>query len=183
MDTIEKQQLIIEALRQLDPDDDGHWTKDGAPMMEVVQSLLPEIELRRSDLNDAAPTLTRGTYNEWIDPSAPLPPTEELDDDLAEMAKLKEAIAAQQQLVTAEQMKLENMVAAMDKLIIARGDMPRMNSGEMVKHHLERQREHRAARMAANSGKVELAPVDQSYRARKRQSPTAPVDFSGGVVK
>ena len=50
---------IKEALAQLDPKNDEHWTADGAPRVDVVASLTGNKDLKRQDITDADPTFTR----------------------------------------------------------------------------------------------------------------------------
>ena len=51
---------IIEALNQLDPLNDEHWTADGAPKMDIVNDLIEsEDVVTRQDVVDAAPSFTK----------------------------------------------------------------------------------------------------------------------------
>lgn len=49
---------IAEALHQLDPHDDSHWTDGGAPRIDAVSELVGE-KVTRKQITDAAPDLTR----------------------------------------------------------------------------------------------------------------------------
>lgn len=50
---------IIEALKDLDPLNDDHWTADGAPRIEVVASSVGDFKVKRKDIIDAAPNFDR----------------------------------------------------------------------------------------------------------------------------
>lgn len=49
---------ILEALSQLDTDNNDHWTADGAPRMDVVEQILGE-NVSRADVTKAAPKFSR----------------------------------------------------------------------------------------------------------------------------
>lgn len=51
---------LREALESLDPRDDGHWTSNGIPRVDVVSGLVGR-EVLRQEITDAAPELTRST--------------------------------------------------------------------------------------------------------------------------
>lgn len=57
---------LIQALSQLDVDDDDHWTADGMPRMDVLQRLTETPDLKRGDVTNAAPELTRDALREAI---------------------------------------------------------------------------------------------------------------------
>lgn len=66
-------QKIREALLQLDPANDGHWTTDGLPRIDVVEKLC-DLHLKRGLITAAAPEFTR--ENRVLpDPAAPGPDT------------------------------------------------------------------------------------------------------------
>jgi len=79
---------IIQALRQLDPDNDGHWTDDGVPLVNVVSEILGK-RVSRQEITNADSTYTRESAVEILSSDQPatiaLPPEEtvnqELDDD------------------------------------------------------------------------------------------------------
>ncbi len=50
---------IHQALTQLDPANDEHWTSDGMPRMDVVQGLTEDPKLTRKAVTDAAPDFNR----------------------------------------------------------------------------------------------------------------------------
>lgn len=50
---------ILAALAQLDPSVNEHWTDDGLPVTKAVQAFANDPEIKRSDINEVAPTFTR----------------------------------------------------------------------------------------------------------------------------
>ena len=74
---------IKEALAKLDPSNDGHWTVDGAPRMDVLSEIAGET-LTRKQVTDAAPDFTRHTTSSG---EAPAEATEEGPADPVEKAE------------------------------------------------------------------------------------------------
>lgn len=62
---------IQEALKQLDPANDDHWTADGLPRMDAVEKLVGSSDITREDVTNAAPDFTRDTARdlEVVEPS------------------------------------------------------------------------------------------------------------------
>ena len=50
---------LLEALRLLNPEEDDHWTSDGAPRMSFIHALMESDEVTRKDVIDLAPDLDR----------------------------------------------------------------------------------------------------------------------------
>lgn len=50
---------IQDALKNLDPANDDHWTMDGAPRVDVVAGLIENQNITRADITNAAPDFTR----------------------------------------------------------------------------------------------------------------------------
>ncbi len=50
---------IKEALSQLDPLNDDHWTSDGAPRMDAIEAIVGDKSITRKDVVNAAPDFTR----------------------------------------------------------------------------------------------------------------------------
>ena len=64
---------IVSALIQLDSGDDAHWTDDGLPRVDVVQTLLKDPDIRRKDINDAQPGFSRAVPGATTEPEDILP--------------------------------------------------------------------------------------------------------------
>lgn len=81
---------ILEALQQLDPTDDGHWTNQGLPRMDVVEAIVGDKGIKRGDITNAAPGFTRETpqlpeeFLKTLKPEASLEEEEEEEEPLVE---------------------------------------------------------------------------------------------------
>jgi len=60
-DTLAHHEQIFEALQMMNPDDDDHWTTEGAPRVEVVQALLQDNTVTRKIITEAAPDFKRSS--------------------------------------------------------------------------------------------------------------------------
>lgn len=64
-------QLIQDALSQLDPDNDEHWTADSRlPMIAAVAELIPGTQVGRADINRLAPDMRRPDGQKNKEPEA-----------------------------------------------------------------------------------------------------------------
>jgi hypothetical protein len=61
---------IRQALATLDPENDTHWTADGLPLVDIVSALVGS-PVKRQDITDAAPSLTRDTAAARMPDEAP----------------------------------------------------------------------------------------------------------------
>lgn len=61
---------IQQALTQLDPTNDDHWTADGLPRMDVVEGIVGDTKIKRKDVTDAAPKFTRESAQAALEPAA-----------------------------------------------------------------------------------------------------------------
>lgn len=61
---------LIEALKALDPQNDEHWTKEGSPLLNVIEQLTGK-NYSRAEISAAAPDFSR--TNPVIEGSAPSP--------------------------------------------------------------------------------------------------------------
>lgn len=59
---------IKEALTQLDPENNDHWTADGAPRVDVVAELVGNPGLKRADITNAAPDFHRSKAGQPTEP-------------------------------------------------------------------------------------------------------------------
>lgn len=50
---------LVAALKQLDPNDDEHWTADGKPKMTAVEALMGRSDITRAQVNEALPGFNR----------------------------------------------------------------------------------------------------------------------------
>lgn len=176
---------IVEALRQLDPANNEHWTENGAPRVEAVAELLgvKPLELKRAMITDAAPSLNRATHAEFVqakdDPDEEedefSPPGPRVDpDDRSEhqerIAQLELELAEAERRAAQAQEEVRATTARLDA---AREEMRRLHPPrhpvEVMKDHLTRLHEMRAAQHGAAP-----SPLDRALRARKRPQRTLP---------
>lgn len=78
-------QAIVAALLQLDPANDQHWTKEGAPSLDAVKLLSGDDGITRALVTAAAPKLLRAGHAAWstnVVESDPAPTVEYPIDDL-----------------------------------------------------------------------------------------------------
>jgi hypothetical protein len=50
---------VLEAVKQLDPNEDSHWTTTGKPMLKVVEDVFGRAGVTRQDVESAAPGYNR----------------------------------------------------------------------------------------------------------------------------
>ncbi len=77
-------QAIKEALTLLDPTDDSHWTSDGMPRMDVIESIVEDKSIVRADVTNADPEFCREVALKLADTQA----LEEADPERAEAERL-----------------------------------------------------------------------------------------------
>src|SRR5574343_1269679 len=57
--------MLEQALQQLDPNNDDHWTGEGLPRLDVVRMLSGASTLTREQVSQAAPGLTRAAQHAY----------------------------------------------------------------------------------------------------------------------
>lgn len=75
MAQIEQSDILI-GLRQLDKDNDKHWTEDGQPSLAVLSTIIKRTDLKRKFIVEAAPLFNRDRARAGYDPGN-IFPTEE----------------------------------------------------------------------------------------------------------
>ena len=176
---------LINALRQLDPANDEHWTDDGAPALEPVRIALGRV-VQRKEVTTVAPELTRDTFAAWLEaldnPGGADQQTEGGDDEQINPAQAaaddlfaRRARLEAQEGELATQIKALNeernaVVAELDAVIkeIEEEDL-RVNPMARVKDHIQRQKEERLRRVTGDVGPsvldktLALRPKQQAY--------------------
>jgi len=61
---------LLKALARLDPSNSQHWTAAGQPAISAVEKFYGSTDIRRSDIAEAAPSLTRATAPKLIPANA-----------------------------------------------------------------------------------------------------------------
>lgn len=177
---------LIDGLRRLDPENNDHWTADGAPKVAVVAELIGDLEdqLTRQQIVDAAPALTRGSFVAWIESldggdqeeEDDLPPQDDPEavDALAELHQqrddLTEALGRAKATSDDAQAAYDELRAKLEKVEEAiQAKMPPVNPIDAIKKVTSCQRRARAERMVGKerSDRVfEASPLDQRLRHR-----------------
>ena len=65
---------LIEAIHQLDPANDDHWTAQGLPAMEALKGFLGDDSITRPQVTEAAPDLNRTTVKVSVTPPISVDP-------------------------------------------------------------------------------------------------------------
>jgi predicted RNase H-like nuclease (RuvC/YqgF family) len=175
---------LKQAIRELDPKNDDHWTTNGAPLVALVSELVGR-EITRQEIIDVAPGLTRDGEVQFSENE---PPPEffkdeetveakvkKLDDEMLELArsigKLETKITelkAERAALTANCRREYNSEADQDRRM----------------HHIRRQNEERARRHAASRAAlssinpkdlVAVSPIDSAMQRRRERGGQRPV--------
>lgn len=174
---------ITDALAFLDPEDDGNWTQDGLPRMDVMEKLLDNRDLNRQDVTDADPEFNRdkaramrkekedGKQEEAPEAEAQeveeADTTESLDQEIAELQKERSLLDKEIDALVALRDKLEDAKAA------GRTEKSNMHSvQEFIKsqHQLRAERAKRSRLIMQVVGKVAIDPLSELDRAFARKT-------------
>jgi hypothetical protein len=168
---------ILQALQQLDATDDGQWTQDGLPKLDVVARLAGVEKVGRQEVVNLAPQLNRENLLAALHsaatgepPAEPAGPT--LDDELARLQAAADAasaaVAEQERLIAAEQRKLAELQRASDRagdaVVALVGSTARQREAAEIRRWLDsqaRQREERAAKHNAVFAGVDLRSIQR----------------------
>ena len=172
---------LIEILKQLDVDNDAHWTSDGLPVIDVVKGIAGR-NITRAEITDAAKGFSRKnpiveTVAETVAPEADEeqasevagPSDTEIDEatseqvDEYEAALTKELAEANSDLVAAQAL-VRKLEAAMDVVIRHR---TREQSNRSQAHDIQAyQASQRAQREAGAAGRKAMATMLATNKAK-----------------
>jgi len=183
---------IIEALKQLDLENDDHFTNDGSPRIDVVVELSGVKGLKRGDITGAAPAFSRDNpvfeiTDEKEDEVTVEEETEDGDDLQALEIKAQKAEdvlkEAQAKALEAEKAVLEAQ-RARDAIIEAReAERPVHENQQNIMNYLESQKRLREAKVNKFNKAVEgidlkqldpVAPIDKAMARKKGHGLTRP---------
>jgi hypothetical protein len=174
---------IVEALRQLDPQNTTHWNDSGQPSLDEVSKLLGR-RVQRSELNATAPDLTRDTFGVWLEGVDDALNGGGDDDDQIEQAQA-DSTADEEEKARYDELiaQGERELATLDKKVVAAqaarnakseqidalrrekaARFPAPSPAQAMKDHIARLADHRAAREQGQA----LSPIDAALRGRKR---------------
>lgn len=186
---------IPQALSQLDPSNDDHWTGDGAPRVDVVQKLTGLSSLTRAQIVEAAPKFTRDVPTLPERAPKPSPAKDdasetqryvEIDAELAKLHAQKGEIENRMGELSAEQARLARFAPKPVEYDHKADQEARMVWLESQKRQrAERAHRTRALIEATAAGAAGPAPIDAAMARRNTrgtQRPTFPVPqgASGG---
>lgn len=174
---------ISSALLQLDSGNDAHWTDDGLPRVDVVQTILKDPDVRRKDINEAQPGFARAvpgatTEPEDIQPgdveiatTTVEPEDENLDDVLGDIDEAELKALMQKRVYDAEQKMVRARAATQAARdyerkteqwhVKALADLnrrfPPLHPSDAIKQHLESQLRQRYERAGFGASQIDAA--------------------------
>jgi len=184
------------ALESLNPENDSHWTADGAPMLDALKVIMDE-KIKRADVTNLFPLFTReiskenATFAEAeaelaLEKAAASPVVEQ---DIGEA--LHEAVdEAERNLdeargyVDEAAKNLTEKQIIYEKALKARDDAyPPLTNTENIREFLNEQHKQRIARYArgdefirkADAAYLAKAPIDKAYAAKRNRGTRRPV--------
>lgn len=147
--------MILEALLQLDPNNDAHWTSDDMPRLDVVKEILGS-SASREEVTNAAPGFSRGTAAEYVAPAdasevlavgedpvldgdleaieQPVLPVE-APSDLSEEEAIEAELAEARQGMDAAVARFNEARARMDALVVKRDQRNNVPLSVMVRQY------------------------------------------------
>jgi acid stress-induced BolA-like protein IbaG/YrbA len=173
---------IIDALKLLEPTNDGHWTADGLPRVDVLAEMVGDKALKRGDVTKAAPTFTRENPTTEVvealekdEEQDVFQPVEEIgaqakikvkvvQEDLDEQLRVaKEQLIIAQALIDEAQSNYSRVVQKIDDLIEIAESNKKPNENQLaIVEFLAGQQRLREQRAGIKT------PVDQVLTNRKR---------------
>lgn len=175
---------ILDALKKLDPADDKVWAENGEPILEAVQALVGDAKVTRKQLTDAAPTLNRATFEQWL---AEVSPPIEVQKQVASAKPTEEALAEAE----AEERELTQRIAQLqrDREIKQQEvrelqtqhalEHPPLKPAEAIQQHIASQAAERAARAGSHhqlhallgpqADLITASPIDAALKSRPKQ--------------
>ena len=120
---------IKDALATLDPADDGHWTNDGMPRMDVLQKLTKSPDLSRTEVTNAAPDFSRASV---LEAEAPAPSPEDGNVEASPEAPEAPEVAEASPEVTDEKTSFAEAGDVMVEAVEPGGEAVETNLAETV---------------------------------------------------
>ena len=158
--------MIIEALKQLDANNDDHWTTDGHPRLDAVKELMGGTAVSREEVTKAAPAFSRSnlelpnTEPQRADgtPRPETEATEEVTDE--ELGKAIEAARKAQERVN----DLQNRIGRKAQKAADPG-----SKENPIRQYLERQQaalaERKSVLDALNESGLKLGEIQKTLKA------------------
>lgn len=183
-----------DALETLNPENDDHWTADGAPKLDALEMVMGE-KVKRADVTKLFPLFTRKVSIEnaviakaesetALEEAAKAPVIEE---DTGEA--LHDAVDKAEDLLNEARASLDASTIALGKaqenyasVLKARDDAyPPLTNTENIREFLDEQHRQRVARnsgafiRATDAAYLAKAPVDKAFAAKRNRGTRRPV--------
>ena len=168
---------IEDALLQLDPNDDSHWTTDGLPKVDIIAELTGNKDVSRADITAVDATFNRKSLlpkeqsNEAPQEPPIVPPDEatqkDLDTKIETLKSEVEKLQAQREILNKQ---IHSKTLELDTLYLKRDvEQPAVAAATAIQTFIEGQIQARAAKVGTVAGIVEKALSSQ----QKIKSPQA----------
>lgn len=178
---------IIDALAQLDPENDGQWTKDGLPAMDTLQVIMGQ-DITRQQVTDAAPRFTRTNPDlsgaaQSAGDDAPQPVVTQTDEEAegpsdlaAQLAELQEQIQTTQKYLEDGKRHLQTLYQQETALIEALHEAGEVETTQQhISAYLQAQKAQLAAR-AESVARMREAGITPDMLRNALGSPGSPLD-------
>ena len=184
------------ALETLNPENDDHWTADGAPKLSALETVMGE-KVKRGEITKLFPLFTRlisadNAALAKVEAEAALVEAAEapvVEEDIGEA--LHDAVEQQEELLNMARADLDTATIELGKAqerfagaLKARDDaFPPMTNTQNIRKFLDEQHRQRIARFThsdafirkADAAYLAKAPVDKAFAAKRNRAAKRPV--------
>lgn len=172
---------IQEALTQLDPANDAHWTTDGLPLVDVVRGLTNNPDVTRKDITEASPGFCRDQEESATEPEPKgrdellREEQKQLELKMVELTRAKQEVEAE--LIRAQR-RWTQLQAYFDKQ-----DSPQQGVQDRITYiktqaQIRHQRAERANRLLQGLDPAALsskAPIDEAMSRKNTRGTQRPM--------
>lgn len=183
---MDKKQLG-DALETLNPENDNHWTTDGAPKLEALEMVMSE-KVKRADVTKMFPLFTREVSQD----NAAIAKVEVVEAPVVETDvgdALHDAVDLAEEALNLARKNLDSATISLGitqehyaNALKARDDAyPPLTNTENIREFLDEQHRQRIARFAGafirkeDAAFLAKAPVDKAFAAKRNRGTRRPV--------
>lgn len=183
---MDKKQLG-DALETLNPENDNHWTTDGAPKLEALETIMGE-KVKRADVTKMFPLFTREVSQD----NAAIAKVEVVEAPVVETDvgdALHDAVDLAEEALNLARKNLDSATISLGitqehyaNALKARDDAyPPLTNTENIREFLDEQHRQRIARFAGafirkeDAAFLAKAPVDKAFAAKRNRGTRRPV--------
>ena len=125
---------LIEALLDLDPENQNHWTSEGLPKVDALRFATANPALTRDEITEAAPLFTR--ENRVLETPEPVEPVKSADPELHEAIAQEKTHEAEKKIAVATLQVELTISEALRNLLEPEkvGDVTSMSDAEIKEH-------------------------------------------------